>query len=235
MKSLIISILILAFSGFVHSQQFTKASQGWYVQFSAGQMLPYTDISSSNGFRLTENNNFDLGISLEAGKQWYPGINSEIGIIDGNLNGVKLQSLDGSTIDQSFHANFWQIYAEMKVDFLRFHEITRANGNNFPFDIQVHFGMGPIFYRSVQTIYSTGETVAEYGMLKRESSLICKYGLGCQIFVTKNISYHTEYSWVQSSTDLLDARKGISHNNDMFGCFFMGITYHIAGSYNSLF
>lgn len=235
MKSLIISILILAFSGFVHSQQFTKASQGWYVQFSAGQLLPYTDISSSNGFRLTENNKFDVGISLEAGKQWYRGINSEIGILDGNLNGVKLQSLDGSTIDQSFHANFWQIHAEMKVDFLRFHEITKANGHNFPFDIQVHFGMGPIFYRSVQSVYSTGETVAEYGISKRESSLIYKYGMGFQISFTKNISFCTEYSWIQTSTDFLDARKGISNNNDMFGCFFMGITYHIAGNNISLF
>jgi len=156
MKTIMILLVSLTCTGFLQSQDFTNVSQGWYGQISAGQLLPYTDISSTNGFRLKENGKMDFGYSCQIGKQWFRGINTGVGIIDGKLSGIKLESADGTASNQAFNADFWQIHGELKIDFLKFHEINKASGEAFPFDFQAHFGMGSIFYRSTQSVCSTG-------------------------------------------------------------------------------
>ncbi|HBG70710.1 MAG: hypothetical protein A2W93_04620 [Bacteroidetes bacterium GWF2_43_63] len=242
MKILITIICSLIFVVNIHAQCSSEGlkcndiNTGWFVGVSGGQLLPYTDITSYNGFHLIEEfNEVSGGYAIRLGKHWSPALSSNIEVLDGRLNGTKMFYSDGAPTDQAFSCNLWALSADFQAHFFKLTNITNKSCEFLPFDFYGRLGAGAIFYRSQQRVATTAIVVNEVGVEEREIAFTYIFGFGTEINVFPMLSIYGEYSWYNTPTDLLDAREGITKSDDAFGSFMGGIKLYFGGKNNSLF
>jgi len=242
MKILLSIICSLIFVAHINAQCKSEGTQcydiktGWFAGISGGQLLPYTDVTSYDGFHFTEEyNEVSGGYAIRFGKHWTPAFSSNIEVLDGRLDGTKMAYTNDYPTDQAFTCNFWTVSADFQAHLFKLTNITNKSCDFLPFDIYGRIGAGATFYRAQQRIATTGVVVNEVGMDKREAAFTYIFGFGTEINILPMLSIYGEYSWYNTPTDLLDAREGITKADDAFGSFMGGIKFYFGGKNKSIF
>lgn len=132
-------------------------------------------------------------------------------------------------MDMAFKGNLTGVTFNARMDLLKLFHLNMV----VPVSLYCRVGVGPVYYRSLKTFYSTGQYWASMGMSdigltndKRVQTSVIPYGLSVHYEFSGNLCAEMEADLYNSTTDYLDAHHGqTSKSNDKFALFTLNVRY----------